>query len=78
MEAAEAFKDFLVSGERPNNLTAYLKARGMSALEKIMRDSYSLNSELGALVAQAEEVCKPDYYLEQKGWFSSYLGAGAK
>ena len=74
VEAGRIFRAFLCSDKDPSRLSEYLKERKDLSLadktkyEAIIRDVTSLFSELGTLAAQADAVCRDDYYLPKKGW----------
>lgn len=77
VEAGKIFRAFLCSDKDPSRLSEYLKERkDLSVADKakheaVIRDATSLFSELGTLAAQAEAVCRDDYYLPKKGWAAS-------
>ena len=71
VEAGKIFRAFLCSDKLPNRLTEYLQQEDKSKYESIIRDQLSLFSELGTLSAQAEAVCKPEFYQLQQGWMPS-------
>jgi hypothetical protein len=77
VEAGKIFRAFLCSDKDPSRLSEYLRDRkdvsvaDKTKYEAIIRDVTSLFSELGTLAAQADAVCRDDYYLPKKSWTAS-------